>query len=379
MAVAVLGAFAGSAVAADVTLYGVVDTGLRYTHVNPADGATSNKFEMKSGQQAGSRWGLKGAEEIGDGLKVGFVLESGFNSDDGSSSVNGTIFNREASLYVQGGFGKVAFGRIGSINQGTSSWGKVGMISAFGTSYGDYTLNLSNVIHAGAIYDNTIAYETPSFAGLKVYAQYSMGSTKAASASLKADGTVTKTEAQVENESTTDRYYAIGATYNNGPFAAYFAVDQINYKSYTPSTGTGIDTDDSLTVTLGGSYNFDVAKVYLGVQYFDEVSGKTVIGDSSSIGKSKGYAVTLSADAPVAGGVAFGGVAYYDASEADSVATGKEFDLTRYVASVGYKYNLSKRTNVYGVVSYEKDEKEVSNVKSKPSAAVVGFGLRHNF
>lgn len=359
MAVAVLGAFAGSAVAADVTLYGVVDTGLRYQHVNPdSSTGSSNSFAMKSGQQAGSRWGLKGAEEIGDGVKVGFVLESGFNSDDASFRTSGKLFDREASLYVQGGFGKLAAGHIGSINQGVSSWGKVGMLSANGTAYGDYTAQLGNVFHAGSVYDNMIAYETPSFAGLKVYAQYAMGSN------------------DNENKSTSDRYYALGATYNNGPFAAYFAVDQINYQSY--KDGAGIDTDDSLTVTLGGSYNFDVAKVYLGVQYFDEVSGKKFT-DAYSAGKSKGYAVTLSADAPIAGGKGFGAIAYYDASEADSVTSGNEFDLTRYVATVGYQYNLSKRTNVYGVVSYEKDEYETKTSTVKPSAAIVGVGLRHNF
>ena len=127
VAAAVLGALAGSAFAADVTLYGVIDTGLNYSHVDtdvPGVDATDS-FEMKSGQQAGSRFGLKGVEEIGN-VKVGFNLESGFNSDTGTFRTAGSLFDREASLWVQGGFGKVAAGKIGSINQGTSSWGGVG-------------------------------------------------------------------------------------------------------------------------------------------------------------------------------------------------------------------------------------------------------------
>ena len=77
-AVALLGAFAGSAFAADVTLYGVVDEGFLYTHkdTDVAGSDAVDKLELKSGIQAGSRWGLKGTEDLGNGLKVGFILES---------------------------------------------------------------------------------------------------------------------------------------------------------------------------------------------------------------------------------------------------------------------------------------------------------------
>lgn len=120
-AVAVLGAFAGSALAADVQLYGIIDTGIGYNHVD-ADGLgeDTDSFEMQSGQASGSRWGLKGTEDLGNGLKVGFILENSITTDDGVDS--GVMFNRESSLFLEGGFGKIAFGRIGSINNGQSSW-----------------------------------------------------------------------------------------------------------------------------------------------------------------------------------------------------------------------------------------------------------------
>nr|WP_240907990.1 porin [Sutterella wadsworthensis] len=71
-AVALLGAFAGSAFAADVTLYGVVDEGFLYTHkdADKTDTDAVDKFELRNGIQAGSRWGLKGTEDLGNGLKV---------------------------------------------------------------------------------------------------------------------------------------------------------------------------------------------------------------------------------------------------------------------------------------------------------------------
>ena len=71
-AVALLGAFAGSAFAADVTLYGVVDEGFLYTHKDADKTGVDavDKFELRNGIQAGSRWGLKGTEDLGNGLKV---------------------------------------------------------------------------------------------------------------------------------------------------------------------------------------------------------------------------------------------------------------------------------------------------------------------
>ena len=392
-AVALLGAFAGSAFAADVTLYGVVDEGFLYTHKDADKTGVDavDKLELKSGIQAGSRWGLKGTEDLGNGLKVGFILESGFNADDGTQSVSGTLFNREASLNVMGPFGQLSLGKIGAITQGTSSWGKVGAVSAFGTSYGAANVgNATNVFAATVgVMDNTIAYQTPKFAGFTVYAQYSMGSSKAAA--QDADGNWTQT--MVENESSTDRYYALGATYANGPVNLYFAVDSVNYASYFDKTGTTTpstkDMDDSLTVAFGGSYDFSVVKVFAGAQYFDEVlvnkvSGLSNVGLDFLKSKMEGYALQASASAPLAGGTGYFGVGYVDASEADSVAASAGFDIKYYVTSVGYKYDLSKRTNVYGVLSYAKGDQDVATPTDKtfdrkPSMVGFGVGLRHNF
>lgn len=83
-ALAVLGAFAGSAMAADVTLYGAVDTGFEYIHTKSTGEKGVDTFDMQTGWDTPSRWGLKGSEDLGNGYKVSFKLESGFNSDDGT-------------------------------------------------------------------------------------------------------------------------------------------------------------------------------------------------------------------------------------------------------------------------------------------------------
>ena len=174
-ALSVLGAFAGSSLAADVTLYGVIDTGLVYQHADAdlPDVDTVDTFQMKSGVTAGSRFGLKGTEDLGNGLKIGFVLENGFVSDTGSFTQNNRLFGREAQLNLSGAFGTVAFGRMGSLASGNGTFGLLGSLSPFGTSWGEYAANASTVMSGFDRYDNTVTYATPAFAGFKAYAQYS--------------------------------------------------------------------------------------------------------------------------------------------------------------------------------------------------------------
>ena len=76
-----------------------------------------------------------------------------------------------------------------------------------------------------------------------------------------------------ENESRSDRYYAIGASYANGPLNLYFAVDSINYQTADANgaLANASDIDDSLTITFGGNYDFEVLKLFAGAQYFDEI------------------------------------------------------------------------------------------------------------
>ena len=395
-AVAVLGAFAGSALAADVQLYGIVDTGLRYLHSDldatsaeaPNGYDATDSFSMESGMQSGSRWGLKGTEDLGNGLTVGFILEDGFASDTGEEKDQ--MFDRESSLFIEGGFGKIAFGRMGSINNGVSSWGKHGVMSAFGTSWGGYAAQADTVFGGSGKWDNMIAYETPNFAGFTVFAQYGMGSN------------------DYENESGSDRYYAIGATYANGPLNLYFAVDSINYKTAgltTPSWTSADAIDDSLTVRFGGNYDFEVVKLFAGAAYFDEVrlssfSGaatdlvdlaaeNTIPGvkDGSDHVYVKGWSLGISAAIPAAGGNVLLGASYMDAESADSMDDRMagyyaNVDLNRWIVSVGYDYPLSKRTNIYGVVTYNQDsfDHNTSGIENEdPTVFGAMVGLRHKF
>lgn len=344
--------------------------------------------------QSGSRFGIKGTEDLGNGLTVGFILENQFSSDTGALKNEDSFFHREASLFLEGGFGKVAFGRMGSINGGGSSWGKYGVISAFGTSWGNYSAQAGNWAVGAGMWDNMVAYETPSFAGFKVFAQYGMGNTVSEDETVTVtgpDGNYDVTVEHVygtENESDSDRYYAIGASYANGPLNLYFAVDSTNYSS-VHYTGVPYDQDDSLTVTLGGNYDFEVVKLFAGAQYFDEVKLSKLNGainygkaNQGFAGKVKGWSLGVSGSIPVAGGNVLVGAAYVDAEAADSIDNGDE--MTRWIVSAGYDYPLSKRTNVYGVLTYNQDSIEYG-ARAKaledndPYVFGVMVGLRHKF
>lgn len=362
MAVAVLGAFAGSAMAANVTLYGVVDESVVYTH-KKTDGVKSDSVALESGKQAGNRFGLKGTEELGEGWKVGFILENGFSADDGSLSKYGEsksqnrIFGRESVVYVESDtFGRLTAGRAGQLTSGNGSVGIAGSMSPFGTS----TYGLSQmyaVMVGGDRIDNSLTYNTPSFAGLKVYAQ----------ASLKADNNVTGDEGTHK----VDRYYALGATYKNAGLNLAFVVDEYDYGHSTASV------DDGYTVTLGGSYDFEVVKAYLGVQYYKDIqatSNTYGLAKSAKIGQFEGFGVTAGVDVPVAGGTFKFGLGYTDAENADD--SDKTFKV--YAADVGYVYPITKRTNVYGTAGYSQSKRD-TGTESKTDTYQAMVGVRHNF
>jgi predicted porin len=102
-------AFATSAFAQNsVTLYGVIDEGIDFT--NNVGG--SHVYELTSGYAQGSRWGLKGSEDLGGGLKTIFQIESGFNVNTGKLAQGGLGFGRQAYVGLESEqYGTVTFGR----------------------------------------------------------------------------------------------------------------------------------------------------------------------------------------------------------------------------------------------------------------------------
>lgn len=368
-AVAVLGAFAGSAFAANVTMYGIVDTGLGYTSIDKGYGEDVNTFDMRAGQNSANRFGVKGEEDLGNGVKVGFSLENGFSSDDGKLSTAGRLFDREALLYVAGDFGELGMGRQGDLASGNGRYGLFGgKVSPFSTGWSDIAGH-KYVMGAGfGRMDNSVTYKTPTFAGFNVLAQYSFKKDSAK------DGR--------EGSSAVDRQYALGASFTAGDLYLTGIVTQTNLKSLGQQ-----DVEDPLTVSLGGNYNFGVAKLYVAGQYFKDSDLAVKQIDRHDADAKTGYqkgeqfngfGLSVGADVPAFGGTAKVLVGYMDAE--DQAAENAQ-DLQRYTFSVGYEYPLSKRTFVYGGAGYYMDsyDKVEAGHDDKASVAAVSAGLVHKF
>ena len=383
-AVAVLGAFAGSAFAANVTMYGIIDTGLGYTSTDKGYGEDVNKFDMRSGQNSASRFGVKGEEDLGNGLKVGFSLENGFNSDDGQLATEGRLFDREALLYVGGDFGELGMGRQGELASGNGRYGLFGgKVSPFSTGWSDIAGH-KYVMGAGfGRMDNTITYKTPTFAGFNLLAQYSFDK------NVKKDDDKVDTGVQHgrEGSAETDRQYALGVTFAAGDLYLAGIVTQTNKQSVKFDGQSLGKQDDPLTVSLGGNYNFGVAKLYVAGQYFkdSDLAVQQIDRyneDTNTNGQTgqqfNGFGLTVGADVPAFGGTAKALVGYMDA---DDQAATDAHDMQRYAFSVGYEYPLSKRTFVYGGAGYYVDsyDKVAAGRDDKASVAAVNAGLVHKF
>ena len=370
LALALLGAFTASAFAEpSVTLYGRIDTGLVYTHKNLDNTAGStDTFSMDSGVTTGSRWGLKGSEDIGN-AKVGFVLESGFNSDDGTSGQNNRLFGREAQVNISGAYGTLYAGRLASIASDSGSIGYLGDVSAFPSAYGFVGNQQGSTGTAYGRYDNTLAYETPTFGGLQGAIMYSFkGDTKAS------DTNVANAR---ENSGDADRYLAAGLHYKAGKAAVVLTGDMTMYGNDAANYG---NVDNGYSFILGGNYDFGVAKVFAKATYFDNqvnvLDSFDLISDSRDLKKAealKGWGAELGTNVPAFGGNFLATVGYRDAKDVDDGS----YKFKRWNAAVGYTYAFSKRTNVYGLAGYAQEK--ANALDRKASGAQVGFGLVHKF
>ena len=149
----------------------------------------------------------------------------------------------------------------------------------------------------------------------------------------------------------------------------------------------GEDVDDSLVVTLGGSHDLGVVKPYIGVQYFDnaDMSSIGIVDSFSDVSRgddfAEGWGLTIGADIPLFGGTAKIGASYIDADYESYESKDLTGDFSAWALTAGYKYNLSKRTYVYGALSYAslKDSVDGDSEETKPSAVEGAIGLVHMF
>ena len=392
LALAVLGA-AASAQAADVSVYGVVDTGLAYTYndnwarsgedvVHSTDGESS--LEMASGINASSRFGIVGSEDLGNGMKVAFKLESGINTDDGSLGQGGRLFGREASLTLSGDFGKISAGRMGGVG---SSAGTYDYVYLIGEAFDGGDFNIWGMT-ASSRYDNMITYETPEFAGVKVTAQYSFDGDTGADNNDYDDAE--DGQHGTEGKSTVDRYASLALT---GGFGNLQFVGAYEYFNHAANSSV---KDDGHLFHLGGNYDFGVTKVFALAQYYQgirnaagwDLSGDLIednVADFTTDG-FKGYGLHLGSITPIGGGdltVA----AYFQDGKLQNIYSDPQdkFDIdAQYVGvTARYAYHLSKRTDAYLGAGYAKatlDTSSLGDVHDMEKELIQAYvGLTHRF
>ena len=385
-AVAVLGAFAGSAFAADVQVYGRIDTGIQVNDYQlKEDGhkiEDGTDWGMISGGSTTSRVGIKGSEVISDGLKIGFNLEAKLNSDTGSAFADG--FDRESVLRAETDYGTFYAGKVGTMwsdGGATNFW--AGNYVACGTGAGSGMAQGSSLMVAQSRVANRIAYKSPTIAGFTAYAEYSFGIGQ----DYDKDEATAKT--YHENTSKDTRPAALGLNYQNGAFGAGAVVTYTNESSYA-ATETAKDSgkyeakylgdtqEDEYTINLGTSYDFGVAKVKLAGQYFKNANKVGFITDEllDSADEYKGYGLTFGADIPAWGGNWTVGVAYTDGEDEGSDLN---LEFKGYNAAAMYYYPLSKRTRLYAGVGYTKLEAEDDEGDAEYTTTRAVMGMAHYF
>jgi predicted porin len=156
-----------------VTLYGLIDAGLTYTNsqISGTGSGGHSNWQMTSGSVQYSRWGLRGAEDLGGGLKAIFTLESGFNVNNGQLSSNNRLFNRQAFVGLTSReYGTLTLGR-----QTDDMVDFVAPLSLTGTEFGGvhfaHPFDVDNLNDSFQI-NNSVKYQSPEYYGFKIGALY---------------------------------------------------------------------------------------------------------------------------------------------------------------------------------------------------------------
>lgn len=356
-----------------ITLYGVLDQGIDFT--NNAGGQRT--YKMQSADISGERWGLKGTEDLGGGLSAIFTLESGFDSTNGTAKQGGRMFGRQAFVGLSDKrLGTVTFGR-----QYDSLVDFVSGLTAGGNWAGGTASHPYDNDNTGNSFriDNAVKYTSPSFDGLTFTGTYAFSN---------------QTTGFSDN-----REYSIGAQYLRGPLTVAAAFVNVNRPGMNMQGALASDSTNFVAShqrIWGGGVNYQINLVTLGLVY-----------THSDVNRPEGAAYATAAGQSV-DSMKFDNVeinARYQMTPAFS--TGLAYTYTQAsVARDGDKpspkwhqlsgiadYNLSKRTDVYALLGYQRragdatgtslDTALINGVAAGPSSnrgQVVGrVGVRHLF
>ena len=340
---------AGTAYAqSTVTLYGVADAGIEYLSNAPSARNGSNLVRMSSGNMSTSRWGLRGSEDLGGGLKAVFELESGFSLDTGALNNSPKLFDRSALVGLGSKFGTVTLGR-----QTTPIYDTGLQLDPMGFAP-RYSLYRSDDILAGRA-DNSIKYRG-TFGGVTASALYSFSRTGGG---------------EVPGNFKVDRNIGVSLMYETGGLAVGAVYDEFR--------GSTVATDErkDRRALVGASYAFGPAKAFLGYRWFNGNAGTLAASRANLYWAGLRYSMTPA--------MSLTGAAYYT----DTRNSGA--DPLMFVVSADHAF--SKRTDVYLNVAYARNKNGsqlglngYNSLSGAPTSVAPGknqvgavIGVRHKF
>ena len=386
VAAAILAASATAAAQSSVTLYGVLDGGVRYQNWNLSSGPFSkadistSSIGVVSGSQSTSRFGVRGVEDLGSGNQAVWNLEGQVNVGDGSQG-SYSQWQRTSIIGLRNdAWGQVDLGR--QLNLAYKFAGAP-IDTAFGVNAP--IINISGVMGVTAVrQSNMVMYQSPSMSGFKVGAQYSFNTGLTSNRQLATGGASADTATgSAFDTGNNPRNIAGAVSYENGPIYVSAVYDK-----FTPASNTisGANGGGVTSWIVAGAYDAKVVKV--GAAY-NQVRGGLINGGSMSSVSSEivnpmanggvvfadgagTNAWNINASAPVgANGTVM--AAYQGMS-----ATGTVADVggaTQNTYGLGYSYAFTKRTNVYGIYSYVNNYQNVAGLSGNTATV----GLRHAF
>lgn len=348
LALAVLGTFAGVASAqSSVTLFGIVDLSANSIKNDPAVGASTSAKYLLSNQLNSNRLGFRGVEDLGGGMSAGFWLEAGMDNSNGvlgagngqpAPAAGASIFNRRSTVSLMGGFGEIRAGR-----DYTPTFWNTAVFDAFGANGLPNGTNIINgTLGSTAITqvrdNNTVGYFLPGNLG-GLYGQVQIAAP----------------QGQVGQ-----KYQGGRVGYAAGPFNVAVAFGQ-----------TELGTTDLKVNNIGASWNFGFA---------------TLLGywNVNKLGPIKQTVWNLSATIPF--GQSEIRLTYGDADQEGGTAVGLRNQDDATAMGIGYSYNLSKRTALYGTYGQVKNDngaafRVASSLGSAAGGKSTGYnvGIRHSF
>lgn len=329
----------------NVTLYGLIDTTIRYSTNENAAG--DNRLQMTDGVLTGSRWGLRGVEDLGGGLKATFGVESGFAPETGVMQQGGRLFGRLAVAGMEGGFGSVLLGR-----QFTVAHDTLASFDAFGFA-NNAVLGYQGGNYTGARHDNMVKY-SKGFGPVTFNAGYTFG--------------------EVAGNTSANSAKGVSLIYSNGPLragAVYQTTNDVTSGYFNAVTAA--QASKQTVWGAGGTYTLGAAKFHLG--YTD---------NELDVANAKNNVVYAGINYQLTPSLQLLGTVHHDKLKRPAG------DGKRLTSALMLDYFLSKRTDVYVEVDYTKLKDgwiALANNAGLGSGNVFGndtrtglmVGLRHKF